>query len=181
MSKVNLAIPSIDAEMIIPKKTILKEMNLPEGYQYVSFTNQHQDKVQKLLDELNVNFNIDQIMQAQRTIFKEHCVLVEYQHELVACASLCQDEDACLYLAFVAVKEAHQHKGIGRAMVSRICKQFDRMKTRYPLCAKVNTQALEEIKLLNRMGFTPFLGETKNKSEQEVEQDWNVITELLRK
>lgn len=37
MSKVDFTIENINAEMIIAKKTIQKEIPLPEGYEYVPF------------------------------------------------------------------------------------------------------------------------------------------------
>ena len=57
MSKVDCTIENIDAEMIIAKKTIQKEIPLPEGYEYVPFSNQYQDKISALYKELNININ----------------------------------------------------------------------------------------------------------------------------
>ena len=57
---------------------------------------------------------------------------------------------------------------------------FDRIKGKYPLYAKVNAQAYNEIKLLSKMEFTPFLGQTSTKSEEESVQDWERITKILK-
>ena len=83
MSKVDFTIENINAEMIIAKKTIQKEIPLPEGYEYVPFSNQYQDKISALYKELNININLDEKIQSQREIFKNHCLLVTLKNELV--------------------------------------------------------------------------------------------------
>ena len=180
MSKVDFTIENINAEMIFAKKTIQKEIPLPEGYEYVPFSNQYQDKISALYKELNININLDEKIQSQREIFKNHCLLVTLKNELVGFLCLLKDESQCLYLACTAVKEGHQHKGIGKAMISKCCMNFDRIKGKYPLYAKVNAQAYNEIKLLSKMEFTPFLGQTSTKSEEESVQDWERITKILK-
>lgn len=180
MAKVDVLVPYIEGEMIIAKKTISKEFPLKQGYTYQSFSNQFQQPMIEICKELKYSIDLESMIQNDRNTFKEHCILVCKDNEVVGFTGLYKDEEGCLFLAYLAVKESHQRQGIAKAMVTKICMQFDRIKGKFPLYAKVNAQSYIAIMLLARLEFTPFLGETKNKTEQESQEDWTKITEILR-
>ena len=176
--------------MILPKRTIVEESKLPDGYHYVEYTESRKEEIATLMNELNVDsYNgslktLDELLSKNRSFFKEHCICVlDDENTLVGCAYLIKDstfsKDQCC-IGFFGVKEKVQKKGIGTAMVTRLSIKFDVLKRTYPLYVKVDSYAYVAIAMLARMGFNPFMGEYGNCSEKMSVENWEVITNVLK-
>lgn len=65
-------------------------------------------------------------------------------------------------------------------MASVLGKQYELKRTRYPLYIKLDSEDLEAIALLSRIGFIPYFGEWNEASASQSEEVWTEITEALR-
>ena len=65
-------------------------------------------------------------------------------------------------------------------LVSKMCIHYDTLPTKYPLYIVLEDSQLEKIKVLSRIGFTPYLGDMKDQSEKENKEIWEAITQRLR-
>lgn len=65
-------------------------------------------------------------------------------------------------------------------LVSKMSLLYDEIPSKYPLYIVLDSTQLEQIKILARIGFTPYLGQTKEVSEEENKEIWETITNQLR-
>lgn len=168
--------------MILPRATIEKVLDLPEGYTTTSFSEKYKEQWISLFESLHIfsRSECEKIIQKDRETFKEYCVLVLKDGYVVASAGLSKDDNNRLYLAFIGIKEEEQGNGLGQYLVSKVSYAYGTKPSRYPLYAPVNTDLYREITLLTRMHYLPFFGELNGKSEEESKQDWLDIAEMLK-
>ncbi len=172
----------MEGRMILPRATIDKVLNLPSGYSAVSFSEKYKQEWISLFENLHIftKETCEKIIQDNRQVFKDYCVLILKNNAVVASAGLCQDEKGRLYLAYIGVKEEEQGNGLGQYLVSRISYVYESKPSRYPLYAPVTTKFYREITLLTRMHYLPFFGEIDGKSEEESKQEWLDIAQFLK-
>ena len=65
-------------------------------------------------------------------------------------------------------------------LVSKLCLYYDTIPSKYPLYIVLDSSQLDTIKCLARIGFTPYLGQTKDISEDTNKEIWESITNSLR-
>ena len=89
-------------------------------------------------------------------------------------------EEKRLRVHFVAVKETAQHQKIAQSMLSKLCMRYDEKPGKYPLYLVTQSQSYGAIALYARLGFTPYLGNTKDISSEQAEKDWGQVTQILK-
>ena len=172
----------IKGRMILPRNTIYKVNEVPNGYKISSFSEQYKEEWISLFTNLHIfsKEECEKMIQNNRQTFKDYCVLVLYENKVVASSGLLKDEKGRLYLAYIGVDENHQGKQIGSYLVTKVSYVYSTIPSKYPLYAPVSSLFLREIMLLSRMDYLPFMGELNGKSEEDSKEDWRIITEMLK-
>lgn len=66
-------------------------------------------------------------------------------------------------------------------LVSRLALAFDEVPSRYPLYVRFGSSEHVQIITASHMGFIPYLGEWNERTADDSESDWEMITEDLRR
>ena len=190
MTVLDSSVTYCDVLMILPKRTIVDEIKLCEGYRYVEYTDSKKEAIASLMHELKMGSKeeascyLDSLLSKDRKFFKEHSIcVVDDCNRLIGFACLMKDETFHMEqpcIGFFGVKEDYQRNGIGKAMITRLSLDNDALKLRFPLYIKLNSYAYVAVAMLSRMGFQPFMGEWQNKDEEASRKDWQVLTDILK-
>lgn len=72
-----------------------------------------------------------------------------------------------------------QSEAVYSVLAGKMCQLYDRIPGKYPLYIVLDPEEFDQIRWLSRLGFTPYLGESKDHSEQENKKIWQKITDAL--
>ncbi len=191
MTVLDKSVPFIRVLMVMPRKTVRKEIPLNTKYQYVEFDDTLKEAWCKLQLEVGLFDSLveakekwESMLKEDRALFVQNFLFVaDQQGELVASAGLWPGhdfEEKRLRVHFVAVKETAQHQKIAQSMLSKLCMRYDENPGKYPLYLVTQSQSYGAIALYARLGFTPYLGNTKDISSEQAEKDWEQVTQILK-
>lgn len=191
MTVLDKSVPFIRVLMIMPRKTVRKEIPLNTKYQYVEFDDTLKEAWCKLQLEVGLFDSLAQakekwesMLKEDRAFFVQNFLFVaDQQGELVASAGLWPGhdfEEKRLRVHFVAVKETAQHQKIAQSMLTKLCMKYDEMPGKYPLYLVTQSQSYGAIALYARLGFTPYLGATDHEDADHAQEAWEKVTQILR-
>lgn len=191
MTVLDKSVPFIRVLMVIPKRTIQKEIKLHEGYHYVPYNENLKEDWCQLQFEAGLFDSLKQareklmsMLEEDADFFAQNFLFVANANgELVASAGLWPGhdfEDHRLRIHFVAVKEKAQHKKIAQSMLTKLCIKYDKMSSKYPLYLVTQSQSYGAIALYARLGFTPYLGASRQQDASQAQEDWQQVTQILR-
>lgn len=190
MTVLDKNVPYIKVLMVISRKTIEKEVELNSKYHYVDFSDDLKMDWCKLQCEVNLFDSMDgasakwnQMILRDKDFFSKHFLFVKDENDnLVGSAGLWYGSDfdeQRLRIHYVAVSPSAQHQKIAQSMLTRLCKMYDLIPSKYPLYLVTQSQSYGAIKCYYRLGFTPYLGAYHGSSEQKSKQAWKNVTEIL--
>jgi len=191
MTILDKSVPFIRVLMVMPRKTVRKEIPLNTKYQYVKFDDTLKEAWCKLQLEVGLFDYLAQakekwesMLKEDRAFFVQNFLFVaDQQGELVASAGLWPGhdfEEKRLRVHFVAVKETAQHQKIAQSMLTKLCMKYDEMPGKYPLYLVTQSQSYGAIALYARLGFTPYLGATDHEDADHAQEAWEKVTQILR-
>ena len=191
MTVLDKSVPFIRVLMVMPRKTVRKEIPLNTKYQYVKFDDTLKEAWCKLQLEVGLFDSLAQakekwesMLKEDRAFFVQNFLFVaDQQGELVASAGLWPGhdfEEKRLRVHFVAVKETAQHQKIAQSMLTKLCMKYDEMPGKYPLYLVTQSQSYGAIALYARLGFTPYLGATDHEDADHAQEAWEKVTQILR-
>ena len=191
MTILDKSVPFIRVLMVMPRKTVRKEIPLNTKYQYVEFDDTLKEAWCKLQLEVGLFDSLAQakekwesMLKEDRAFFVQNFLFVaDQQGELVASAGLWPGhdfEEKRLRVHFVAVKETAQHQKIAQSMLTKLCMKYDEMPGKYPLYLVTQSQSYGAIALYARLGFTPYLGATDHEDADHAQEAWEKVTQILR-
>ena len=191
MTVLDKSVPFIRVLMVMPRKTVRKEIPLNTKYQYIEFDDTLKEAWCKLQLEVGLFDSLAQakekwesMLKEDRAFFVQNFLFVaDQQGELVASAGLWPGhdfEEKRLRVHFVAVKETAQHQKIAQSMLTRLCMKYDEMPGKYPLYLVTQSQSYGAIALYARLGFTPYLGATDHEDADHTQEAWEKVTRILR-
>ena len=191
MTILDKSVPFIRVLMVMPRKTVRKEIPLNTKYQYVKFDDTLKEAWCKLQLEVGLFDSLAQakekwesMLKEDRAFFVQNFLFVaDQQGELVASAGLWPGndfEEKRLRVHFVAVKETAQHQKIAQSMLTKLCMKYDEMPGKYPLYLVTQSQSYGAIALYARLGFTPYLGATDHEDADHAQEAWEKVTQILR-
>ncbi len=97
--------------------------------------------------------------------------------EIIGTASLWKGEtfgDLRYRIHWVAVDSRYEGRGIGKAMLAKLCAQWDSLNFPKPLYLATQTWSWKAIELYSRFGFRPYLGPKPEnwKAEDFSQENW---------
>ena len=188
MTILDKSVPFIRVLMVMPRKTVRKEIPLNTKYQFDDTLKEAWCKLQLevgLFDSLaQAKEKWESMLKEDRAFFVQNFLFVaDQQGELVASAGLWPGhdfEEKRLRVHFVAVKETAQHQKIAQSMLTKLCMKYDEMPGKYPLYLVTQSQSYGAIALYARLGFTPYLGATDHEDADHAQEAWEKVTQILR-
>lgn len=174
--------------MVLPRRHIVKEAPLAEGYVLRKYDDDLHDAWVHLMEvtclvEPGQGAAILDEMLKDRTQFEENFLfVVDGQGNLAATAGLWPGHafKDRLRLHWIATDPAHQCKGLSKALITRLAVKYDGMKGKYPLYLSTQPGSWAAIMLYSRLGFTPYLGAFEGHTEEQSCADWEYTTEILK-
>lgn len=183
-------IPFTKVLMVLPRHTIQTPVPLAEGYQWYPWDPALKEPWARLMLQTGLVESLEEgvaqweKMEAEDpAMFHDHFFFVSGPDgDLAATAGLFPGHDFPdrLRLHWVATSLDHQHKGLAKAVISRIACDYETMNSRYPLYLSTQSQSHGAIKLYTRLGFIPYMGEYKDHTSEQSQEDWKLVTEVLR-
>jgi hypothetical protein len=76
------------------------------------------------------------------------------------------------------IKEANEE--LYQFLIAHLAFMHDDMMSRYPSYIVLNEDQIDETAWLAHLGFTPFLGEFKESSQENSQAQWEIATQKLR-
>lgn len=191
MTVLDKSVPFVRVLMVLPKKTIRKEVKLHEDYHYVLYDKSLNEAWCKVQYEAGLFDSISEARQKLASMLEEDAdffaqnflFVADKTGEIVASAGLWFGHDfdvSRLRIHFVAVKEKAQHKKIAQSMLTKLCMKYDEMPGKYPLYLVTQSQSYGAIALYARLGFTPYLGATDHEDADHAQEAWEKVTQILR-
>lgn len=174
--------------MVLPRRVIQKEAPLAKGYRLRKYDDDlyaswiHLMDVTGLASEKEAGHILDAMLADRERFVENFLFVVDEKDNLAASAGLWPGHafKDRLRLHWVATDPGHQHKGLSRALITRLAMKYDQMPSRYPLYLSTQSESWGAIMLYSRLGFTPYLGEYEDHTEAQSVEDWEFVTEILK-
>ena len=174
-----------DLLMVLPRKMIQRRKPLPERYEFVSYTKRFHGPWITLCKQAGYTaVEAEMFLQDPENI-EENFVFVidQVTHKLVGIGGLIQD-DAFLTkrscIDCVSVDPSVQRQGIGSSIVNALVLKYERKPSKYPIYVRTDIAYWPSIILFSRLGFTPYLGQSKQATKKQNEKKWEHATNVLR-
>lgn len=176
--------------MIIPRKRQDREKELHKDYSYC----QWEDSMKEQWVSLHVETGLfeskeegeaclEDFLKEEENFKNQFLFVCDTNHQLVGSAGIWPGNHfgmKRLRVHYVSVSQVAQHKGIASSMVSRLIHMYDEMPSKYPLYLATQTNSYGAIAMYSHLGFTPYLGQWKDCSKEQSEENWEIATEILR-
>lgn len=199
MTKLDMSIPYYPVLMIlkdIPKKI---QFQLPEGYYFQSYDPSFKEKWIQLHVRLGQLENMDKGRIYFEKTFETHfeelqkqmILIVDRGGELVGTSSIWEGYhfgEKRYRIHWVGVDEAHQRKGIAKALLLKSIQLYNTMKEDKPLYLSTQTNSYVAISMYKKLGLEPCFGEKPANFDVDSETfketnelAWRIIEECIEK
>ena len=151
MTVLDTSIPYEKVVMGMARKTIRKEIELNQEFDYVEFDESLKEAWCKLQTEVCLFENLeearkkwDSMLTRDKDFFSKHFLFVANENnELVGSSGLWfgnDFEENRLRVHYVAVSLSAQHKKIAQAMLTKLCMMYVTIPSKYPLYLATQSQ-----------------------------------------
>lgn len=188
MTVLDKSVEHVGVLMVLPRGHAPKSEPLHEDYHYRKYDDDLYEAWAALMDKTGLASKdeaysiLDKMLEDREAFTDNFLFVVDDAGNLAATAGIWPGhvfEDR-LRLHWVAVDPDHQRKGLARSMITELAQMYEGRPGRYPLYLSTQSESWPAIMLYSRLGFTPYLGAYEGHTEEQSQQDWEKVTQLLR-
>ena len=176
--------------MVLPRHAIHQEAPLHANYHYADFDPSFREPWARLMLETGLVPDLEAGLtqwdkmeaQAPEMLHEHFRFVLGPEGDLAATAGLFPGHDFPdrLRLHWVATGLNHQHRGLARSVITALALEYETLAGKYPLYLSTQSQSYGAIKLYSRLGFEPYMGAYEGHSQEQSQQDWQAVTDVLR-
>ncbi len=191
MTKLDRNVVDIPLLMVLPLEKEIEVNQLQAPYRYIEYRDEYAKQWCCLQTETGLFESLAQAEEKLNTFIKQgnnfkdnFLFVVDENNELVGSAGIWPGfhfgkERARIH--YVSVSEKVQGKGIAKAMLTKLCNQYQREGHTEELYLATQTGSYAAINLYNRIGFIPYEEAYQNYTKQEVIGHWKIAWEIIDK